>query len=62
MLLAMLTPWIPQGRASLLKIAPGYPKHCQEVALWGWVWLISIISVSSLDFGNRVAVVLQEIL
>lgn len=62
MLLAMPTPWVPQGRASLLKIAPRYPKHCQEVALWGWVGLISIISVSSLDLGNRAAVVLQEIL
>lgn len=42
--------------------SPRLPEQCQEMALWGWVGLVSIISVSSLDFGNRVVVVLQEIL
>ena len=56
---------VPRGREwqnLAAQNSPRLPEQCQETALWGWVGLVSIISVSSLDFGNRVVVVLQEIL
>jgi len=63
----ILLPWDLASRRGcraflMPKIAPGCTEQCPEGTQWGWVRLLSIISVSSLDFGNRVAVVLQEIL
>lgn len=54
--------WVRAWQSLIAQNSPWLPEQCQEMALWGWARLISIISVSSLDFGNRVVVVLQEIL